>query len=624
MRRKLLYLILVLVPSILYVGVAVYWHMNQFNPIIGDEPHYLLTAESIVRDHDISVSNNYSEETPVSEAMGTQLSGSDPDHIVNTFSVHGIGLPLLIALPYALAGVVGAKVFLALLIGVTLPLVVFHNLLGIIGETNWSAFLTLTFVCSLPFLAGSNQVYSDLIVGTLVLNVTSHLLNAERQCRLSSKELFVLGIEIAFLPWLYKRYIPATVVLLALLVWVTSRTKRNSAVDPALYAGFGASAVSLVALGAFQYIAFGNVLGYFAANQIQTDITWVAMIFGGLHWDSFQGMFIQVPILLFALPGIIPFSLSHRKGALMVALTYLAIMLPGAMNFGWYGGASFAGRYTWVGLGLWIFPLGYAVRLLLRNSLGKIILFLACLSSLAFQLALARVWLTHNRYLYNESLNQPFWAVNDLLTSLFHLGFRAQSLLPAFRNFNLYTQHVPNYLVILFSLLLVATGAWMCGALQRKYLLAASWFGLGATAVLTSIFFTPPIEPIILRGTQLSTIVGNKEGTRLRATPGKRGLLAFGPYIKTFPDRAYSITIQYETGRRSIGTFDFDLDYERQIIAGGRLPPSAENGGQFHYTFVMPPRQDGTGAPSIFAFRLNYGGAGRLIVKSFEIEPAAN
>ncbi|MBI4671372.1 MAG: hypothetical protein HY741_06845 [Chloroflexi bacterium] len=80
-------------------------------PLIGDEPHILLIADSIVRDHDVNLINNYAEETPVSMAMGVRLDPNDKGHLIDGISISGIGLPLLLGIPYALGGVFGAKLF---------------------------------------------------------------------------------------------------------------------------------------------------------------------------------------------------------------------------------------------------------------------------------------------------------------------------------------------------------------------------------------------------------------------------------------------------------------------------------------------------------------------------------
>src|ERR1043165_5363122 len=130
--RKLPIQLLLVIPVILYLTVAIYWHARDIYSLTGDEPHYLLIADSIVRDRDLRVENNYQIDTPVQRSIKLKLYEPElmPVHVRNQFSMHNIGLPLLIALPYALAGVLGVKIFMALLAGLW-PLLLYKILLQI-------------------------------------------------------------------------------------------------------------------------------------------------------------------------------------------------------------------------------------------------------------------------------------------------------------------------------------------------------------------------------------------------------------------------------------------------------------------------------------------------------------
>ena len=611
---------IVLLPLALYVGVTLYWLAREFNPIIGDEPHYLLTADSIARDGDLFVTNNYLADTPVSAAIGAHLNANDADHVVNHLSVHGIGIPLLIAPAYALGGIAGAKIFLASLIGIVLPLVVFGILQKIVSSRKWSAFLTVAFVCVVPFLAGSNQIYTDLIAGILVLHATHILVHTAKQNSFAPHALLILGMEIAFLPWLYKRYIPITLVLLAITVWLTWRAQPKLLSRAVLF-GYGVIVCSFLALGAYQYFAFQNPFGFFAQGQIQFEPRKVLMILLGLHWDSFQGIFIQDPLLWLALLGIIPFVRNDGRGALIVAAVYLTVILPGAMNFTWYGGASFAGRYAWAALGLWAFPFGYAVKAILNHRGGSYIAVLFGVASFVFQAALAREWLTRNRFLYNDGLSLPIWASRDFYTMLFGLDVHAQSLLPWFRSFGAYTMHLPNYLIIGFTLLLIATGVWFYATRMTKNFLVGVWIVFGIGAFWMQWHFEPRLQPIIFNGAAMYSRTGQVQGTSRVAEAGKRGYLVFGPYIQTFPNRTYALTLDYQTSDDVAARIDFALDYGKFIFLKQDLPPSSSNNGKLRQTFTIPDPQVENPPLGIFEFDLNYRGRGKLIVERFEIRP---
>src|SRR4051812_23511237 len=105
--RKLPVQLLLVLPSLIYVAIAVDWHARNIYTITGDEPHYLLIADSLVRDHDLRVENNYQADTPVQGAINLKLYVPEqmPWHVKNQYSRHNAGLPFLLALPYAMAGV---------------------------------------------------------------------------------------------------------------------------------------------------------------------------------------------------------------------------------------------------------------------------------------------------------------------------------------------------------------------------------------------------------------------------------------------------------------------------------------------------------------------------------------
>ncbi|MDQ3851143.1 MAG: hypothetical protein M3296_11090, partial [Actinomycetota bacterium] len=78
----------------------------------GDEPHYLLTAESIVTDGDVDLRDEYASRAYrdwypyVLERHGRLTNGQANEP-------HGVGFPLLIAPAYALGGPTAVQLFLA-------------------------------------------------------------------------------------------------------------------------------------------------------------------------------------------------------------------------------------------------------------------------------------------------------------------------------------------------------------------------------------------------------------------------------------------------------------------------------------------------------------------------------
>ncbi len=88
--------IVLLLPMMIYISAAIAWHIARYNIITGDEPHYLTIAELLIRDGDLKILNNYNPDTPVMREVPFE---AGEGHAINGYSIHGIGLPLLLTPP---------------------------------------------------------------------------------------------------------------------------------------------------------------------------------------------------------------------------------------------------------------------------------------------------------------------------------------------------------------------------------------------------------------------------------------------------------------------------------------------------------------------------------------------
>src|SRR5918992_5555363 len=80
----------------------------------GDEPHYLLAAESLVSDSDVDLRDEYAgRDYEAFYPYDLDRHGKETDGRLH--EPHGLGFPLLIAPAYAAGGEVGVELFLAAL-----------------------------------------------------------------------------------------------------------------------------------------------------------------------------------------------------------------------------------------------------------------------------------------------------------------------------------------------------------------------------------------------------------------------------------------------------------------------------------------------------------------------------
>jgi hypothetical protein len=610
--------LLFVLPVVLYLAVALLWQSRSLYPMNGDEPHYLLITDSLVRDRDVLVENNYLIDTPVQQVTPVRL--SDPvhfkKHVYNQFSVHNLGLPFILALPYAIAGAIGAKIFMVLLAGFW-PLLLYRALFQITESQGWSALIAFTLALGLPFAAASNQIYPDLIGGLIVLYVTEKIfgiLQGKYEPSFSLRSKIWIGALIAFLPWLHIRLIAPAIILVLGYTYAQSRRpesrpiRRQSLVLIAIVAG------SIILLAAYNRVAFGNLFGPYEKDSLSFDVGKTGMIFLGLHWDQSQGMFMQQPLLLMGLIGIVPLVKGNQRGAALLAILYLTILLPNAMHTNWYGGFSFVGRFWWTAVALWIFPLAYTVRFILKRS--ELSILLLCLAGIVLQGWLAARWLFQDLFLLNQTL--PLWAMRSFYDST---GLLLR--LPTFKDFNLYLKHPSNYVFVLLGLLLIITGwLWQRGSLSLSGRIWTIALALGIAIVMIA---PPAIGSLTLTASELNSQTGTLEKTGGVATgTEKEGADSFilSPDVMLLSGN-YEVMLDYEYENRSgLSAAHYDIVYgpEQKLLAQAELPSSDTNNGVFKHRFTVRESQS---LGPLFQFRVHYSGHEIIKVNRLTIGPGS-
>src|SRR5829696_7961790 len=145
---------------LLFAAYAATLGLNAFgaSEYGGDEPHYLLAAESIVEDSDVDVLDEYAERSysgfyPYElRRHGRTTEGrlNEPD---------GVGFPLLIAPAYAIAGANGVELLLAAIAALALALA--YRLALRVAPDPWALGAAAAVGVSSPLLAYSTAVYPD-------------------------------------------------------------------------------------------------------------------------------------------------------------------------------------------------------------------------------------------------------------------------------------------------------------------------------------------------------------------------------------------------------------------------------------------------------------------------------
>src|SRR4051794_18152303 len=230
----------------------------------GDEPHYLLTAKSIVEDGDIDLTDEYRARS----YHAFYPSELDPHGVLTKGRLdepHGVGLPLLIAPAFAIEGAHGVEVFLAALAALAV-LLAYRLALRVVPDP-WALGATVAVGLSPPLLAHSTAVYPDLPAAAALCGAALLVLRLDdrRPTRARAYGCFLL---LGALPWIEPKYVvPGAVV--AWFGWRAIRRARR----PVL----AITAVEVVGFSVALYVGlseglFGGPTPYSAALSEQSGL----------------------------------------------------------------------------------------------------------------------------------------------------------------------------------------------------------------------------------------------------------------------------------------------------------------------------------------------------------------
>jgi hypothetical protein len=279
----------------------------------GDEPHYLLTAKSIVDDGNVDLTDEYRDRSYRSfyprslEPQGLLTQGrlNEP---------HGIGFPLLIAPAYAIGGPKGVEVLLAAIAALTV-LLAYRLALRVVPDP-WALGATLAVGLSPPVVAYSTAVYPELAAAAALCGAALLAVRlAERPSRRAAYGCFAL---IAVLPWLDTTYLlPGAVI-----AWYGFRALRRAR-RPVL----AITAVEVVGFSVALYVGLNNGLyggptPFSAAlpGQSGTDAAFPLGYIGrayrvvALLIDRDYGLLRWAPVLVLGLVGAVVLWRERRSG----------------------------------------------------------------------------------------------------------------------------------------------------------------------------------------------------------------------------------------------------------------------------------------------------------------------
>lgn len=321
----------------------------QVSPSIpgGDEPHYLVIAQSLLLDHDLEIENNHRRGDYHAYFAG-ELSpdfrrrGRDGQ----IYSVHMPGVSVLVAPAFAVGGYAGVVIFLIALASAGAALA-WHLAWRVTRrhDAAWFGWAAVTLSTTTIFHAFT--IYPDGPGALAVLTGIWALVRAEdeRESRAEGLAPWLWhGAALATLPWMHQRFAAIAGCLGALVLLRLARVPNAAAKAVAFLAAPAASALAWIA---FFIAIYGTPDPSAPFGDEVRSLGFIPGALTALLFDQRFGLLAYAPVLAFAFGGLGMMLVDRARRRLAVELLftlvpYLLVVTHVAM---WWGGRSAPARF---------------------------------------------------------------------------------------------------------------------------------------------------------------------------------------------------------------------------------------------------------------------------------------
>jgi hypothetical protein len=302
----------------------------------GDEPHYLMVADSILRDRDVSLQDDYAAGRYRDFFGGTlephyRVRGKHGDVV----SLHAVGLSILILPAYAAGGYPAASFFMALLAALLAREIreLVRSWSGSDGLAEGSAWLV---ALSPPLLHYAGLIFTEV---PAALAVAVALRRGRDPWSASRPAGLAWAVAVAALPWLNVRY---AAVAAALLVFaLAARPPKRVALVLSASLALSGMAVALWHFHLYGFFDPRRVYG----RRPELSLALLPEGLQGLLLDQEFGLLAYAPVFALAVPGLAAlFASSRRLAAAAGALLLIVIVTAGAWPM-WRGGFNPPARF---------------------------------------------------------------------------------------------------------------------------------------------------------------------------------------------------------------------------------------------------------------------------------------
>jgi hypothetical protein len=319
---------------------------------IGDEPHYLMMTQSLIKDGDLRIENNHQDRDYASFAsfdipMHYLTRGTDGQ----IYSVHAPGVAVVVLPAFAVFGYYGGVATVILLVALA-SAIGWHAawLLTASAPAAWLAWAAVFLTA--PIFLQAVTVFPDAVGALPVMAGVWLLIAIEVNHPFGNRLLLSVSAALAVLPWLHSRF-----ALLAggLGIAISLRLIRSDwrRVVPFL----AIPAVSAALWFGFFWWFWGSPSPAAPwGSGITSRLEWIPRGMRGLLADPQAGLLIPAPAYVGALIGWVLLARTRPRLAIETTLIAIALAASVASYETWWGGQGAPARYLVAALPLCIVP----------------------------------------------------------------------------------------------------------------------------------------------------------------------------------------------------------------------------------------------------------------------------
>jgi hypothetical protein len=322
---------------------------------IGDEPHYLMMTQSLIKDGDLRIENNHRNRDYASFAafdlpMHYLTRGTDGQ----IYSVHAPGVSVVVLPAFAVFGYYGGVATVLLCVALA-SAIAWHAawMLTARVAASWIAWAAVFLTA--PIFLQAVTVFPD-AVGALPVSAGVWLLVALEKGRpVGDRTAIAVAVALAALPWLHSRFaILAGGLGLAIALRLLALGWRRVAIFLAV-----PIISALLWFGFFWWIWGSPSPAAPWGGGIVSRAEWIPRGIAGLLFDPQAGLLVPAPAYLTAFGGWLALMRARPKLAIEIAGIAAVLAASVASYETWWGGQGAPARYLVAGLPLCVAPIAW-------------------------------------------------------------------------------------------------------------------------------------------------------------------------------------------------------------------------------------------------------------------------